>query len=64
MKLLAAWFTFSCLIVPVWATVRGHLIDAKRWTIYAGDRQTAHSLSRPARLAIVCSQPRREHGMC
>ena len=38
MKLLAAWVTFSCIGVPVWALLSARLREAKRWTVYTGNR--------------------------
>jgi hypothetical protein len=38
MKWLAAWVTFSCVVVPVWALLCARLREVKRWTVYTGNR--------------------------
>jgi hypothetical protein len=54
MKWLAAWVTFSCVVVPVWAALCARFREAKRWTVHDGNRLAQSSLwlvGRPASLA-------------
>jgi hypothetical protein len=68
MKWLAVWVTFSCVVVPVWASLGARFREAKRWTVYDGNRLAESSLwlvgrsgslasnrttSQPTRLRIV-----------
>ena len=49
MKWLAAWITFSCVVVPVWALLCARLREAKRWTVYTGNRSVETMPRWPAR---------------